>query len=116
MPGSVHEAVGQVFDEFEENGDRIMWMLANEHRVDGLAAVIARGRAIHRERVTAVFADRLTGTAQPSAGEWWVPSSWPPMPTSGSCFDVTSASDARPQKRWWSASSTACSPPTSTND
>ncbi len=58
-PRSVHEAVGQVFDEFEENGDRLMWMLANEHRVDGLAAVIARGRAIHRERVTSVFADRL---------------------------------------------------------
>lgn len=58
-PRSVHEAVGQVFDEFEEIGDRLMWMLANEHRVDGLAAVIARGRAIHRERVTSVFADRL---------------------------------------------------------
>ena len=40
---SVHEAVARVFDEFEENGDRLMWMLANEHRVDGLASVIATG-------------------------------------------------------------------------
>ncbi len=56
---SVPEVVGRVFDEFEENGDRLMWMLANEHRIDGLAAVVARGRAIHRERVEATFADRL---------------------------------------------------------
>lgn len=60
-PRSVHEAVVQVFDEFEEIGDRLMWMLANEHRVDGLAAVIAHGRSIHRERVMSAFADRLAG-------------------------------------------------------
>ncbi len=60
-PRSVPEVVSRVFDEFEENGDRIMWMVANEHRVDGLAKVIAGGRAIHRERVTAAFADRLAG-------------------------------------------------------
>ena len=61
VPRPVPEAVRRVFDEFEENGDRLMWLVANEHRVDGLATVIAGGRAIHRERVTAVFADRLAG-------------------------------------------------------
>ena len=61
VPRPVPEVVRRVFDEFEENGDRLTWLVANEHRIDGLATVIAGGRASHRERVTAAFADRLAG-------------------------------------------------------
>lgn len=48
-----------MFYDYEEIGDRVMWMLAHEHRIDGLAEVVARGRGHHRTWVDKSFAHQL---------------------------------------------------------
>jgi len=58
-PGSVSDAVSRLFDDYEEIGDRVIRMLAEEHRVPGFAAVAEVGRARHREWVEAAFAEQL---------------------------------------------------------
>lgn len=52
-------AVAQLFDDYEEIGDRVMRMLAEEHRTPGFAEVAAHGREMHRQWVEAAFATRL---------------------------------------------------------
>ncbi len=59
-PRSVHEAVGQVFDDYEVIGDRVLLMLGEEHRIADFAAGAAEGRARHRAWVEAAFAESLT--------------------------------------------------------
>lgn len=58
-PRSIAEAVTQLFDDYEEIGDRVIRMLAEEHRVSGFAEVAAEGRAMHRQWVEAAFAGQL---------------------------------------------------------
>lgn len=57
---TVHEAVSRLFDDYEEIGDRVMQMLANEHRIAGFAEAAAHGRQMHRQWVEAAFADQFT--------------------------------------------------------
>lgn len=53
------EAVASLFDDYEEIGDRVVRMLAEEHRIAGFAEVAATGRRMHRRWVESAFADRL---------------------------------------------------------
>lgn len=55
----VADAVTRLFDDYEQIGDRVVRMLADEHRVPGFADVAAHGREMHRQWVQAAFADRL---------------------------------------------------------
>ena len=59
-PRSVGQAVTRSFDDYEEIGDRVIRMLAEEHRIPGLAEVAAVGRTMHRAWVEAAFAAQLT--------------------------------------------------------
>jgi AcrR family transcriptional regulator len=61
LPQSVGEAVATLFDDYEVIGDRVIGMLAEEHRIPGLAEVAAEGRTRHRAWVEAALADELGG-------------------------------------------------------
>lgn len=58
---TVEDAVRQVFDDYENIGDRVVRMLAEEHRIAGFAEVAAGGRERHREWLAAAFAGELAG-------------------------------------------------------
>jgi len=58
-PPSVHEAITQLLDDYEESGDRVIRMRAEEHRIPGLAQVAQEGRSGHRSWVSASFAPQL---------------------------------------------------------
>lgn len=58
-------AVRVLVDHYEEHGDRVLKMLAEEHRVPGLAEIASRGRAVHREWCGRVFAGALNELAEP---------------------------------------------------
>jgi len=58
-PRSVGEGVTRLFDDYEEIGERVIGMLAEEHRIPGLEAVAAAGRENHRAWVEAAFAEPL---------------------------------------------------------
>lgn len=60
-PASIEDAVRQVFDDYEGIGDRVVRMLADEHRVPGFAEVAAEGRERHRAWLAAAFARQLAG-------------------------------------------------------
>jgi AcrR family transcriptional regulator len=60
---SVVPAVRTLFDDYETVGDRVVRMLADEHRVPGFAEVARTGRADHRQWVEASFAPQLAGLA-----------------------------------------------------
>ena len=59
LPGGAREAVARIVADYEAIGDRVVAMLAEEHRVPGLDAVVAEGRRRHREWVDGVFVDGL---------------------------------------------------------
>jgi len=59
-PRSIHDAVERLVDDYEEIGDRVILVLAEEHRIVAFAAVAAEGRERHRQWVSAVFADELS--------------------------------------------------------
>ena len=61
LPRSTAEAVTTLFDDYEVIGDRVIGMLAEEHRIPGLALVAAEGRERHRAWVEAAFAIQLAG-------------------------------------------------------
>ena len=61
MPQSTAEAVARLFDDYEVIGDRVVGMLAEEHRIPGLELVAAEGRERHRAWVEAAFATQLAG-------------------------------------------------------
>ncbi len=63
MPESVGAAVRGLFDDYEAIGDRIIGILADEHRVAGFAEVTALGRQGHRHWVERVFAPYLPPAA-----------------------------------------------------
>ena len=56
---TVAEGVTALFDDYEEIGDRVIRLLAEEHRVAGFADVAERGREMHRRWVQAGFAPQL---------------------------------------------------------
>lgn len=58
-PRTVREAVDQVFDDYERIGDRVLAMLAEEHRVAEFGAAASEGRARHRAWVEGAFAEPL---------------------------------------------------------
>ena len=56
VPTSPREAVAQLFDDYEEIGDRVVLLLAEEARVPDFADVAEHGRSQHRRWVEASFA------------------------------------------------------------
>lgn len=64
VPGDVAGAVTVLVDHYEELGDAVIRMLAEEQRVPALTPIIDRGRTFHRRWCARVFApalDRCTG-------------------------------------------------------
>ena len=57
--GDVEGAVRVLLDHYEELGDRVLKMLAEEDRVPGLREIADGGRAVHREWCARVFAPAL---------------------------------------------------------
>jgi AcrR family transcriptional regulator len=57
--GDVPRAVRVLVDHYEEMGEHVLRLLAEEPRVPGLAPVVAQGRAVHREWCSRVFAPAL---------------------------------------------------------
>ncbi|HEY7935004.1 MAG TPA: helix-turn-helix domain-containing protein [Solirubrobacteraceae bacterium] len=58
--GDVAAAVHVLVNSYEATGDRMLRVLAEEQRVPGLAVIVDRGRALHRDWCTRVFAVALT--------------------------------------------------------
>jgi AcrR family transcriptional regulator len=54
---TVADNVTLLFDDYEEIGDRVIRMLADEHRIPEFAEGARHGRRSHRRWVTASFAD-----------------------------------------------------------
>lgn len=52
---SIRDAVSTLFDDYEEIGDRVVRMLAEEHRIPGFAEVASAGREMHRAWVEGTF-------------------------------------------------------------
>ncbi len=59
--GDVIGAVHVLADHYEEYGDRVIKMLAEEERVPGLRQIADGGRALHRQWCTQVLAPALAG-------------------------------------------------------
>lgn len=57
--GDVAGAVRVLVDHYEELGEQVLRLLAEEPRVPGLAPVVAQGRAVHRDWCARVFAPAL---------------------------------------------------------
>jgi AcrR family transcriptional regulator len=55
------EAVAQLVEHYEQMGDRVLRMLAEETRVPGLQPIADRGRVAHRQWCEQVFAASLAG-------------------------------------------------------
>lgn len=62
-------AVTALFDDYESIGDRVIRMLAEEHRVPGFAEVAATGREMHRRWVESGFAPALRAHPARRRGE-----------------------------------------------
>jgi AcrR family transcriptional regulator len=58
--GAVHVLV----DHYEEMGDRVIRLLAEEERVPALSEILERGRTLHREWCARVFEPALAGLAR----------------------------------------------------
>lgn len=56
---SVKEVVRRLFDDYEEIGDRVIRVLAAEHRIAAFAEIARSGRVRHRTWVKAAFARYL---------------------------------------------------------
>ncbi len=67
LVGDVGDAVRVLLDHYDEHGDRVLSLLALEHRSPTAAEVLAQGRLLHRawcERVFAPALARLDGAAR----------------------------------------------------
>lgn len=62
--GSIAAIIARLYDDYEEIGDRVIRMLADEFRIPGFSDATAIGRNKHREWVMAAFAEQLA--AQPA--------------------------------------------------
>ena len=61
--GDAPGAVRVLVDHYEEMGDRVLRLLAEEERTPGVRDVLDRGRALHREWCARVFAPALEARA-----------------------------------------------------
>lgn len=59
--GDAATAIRVLLDSYEATGERMLGVLAEERRVQSLAVIADRGRALHREWCSRVFAPALTG-------------------------------------------------------
>jgi AcrR family transcriptional regulator len=59
MPGDPARAVGVLVEHYEVFGDRVLKMLAEEERLPALKAIVDRGRQLHRDWCSRVFAPAL---------------------------------------------------------
>jgi AcrR family transcriptional regulator len=59
VPGDVTRAVSVLIDHYEELGDRVVKMLAEEQRVPALTPIVDRGRELHRAWCARMFAQAL---------------------------------------------------------
>jgi AcrR family transcriptional regulator len=57
--GDIEAAVRVLVDHYEELGDRVLKLLAEEDRVPGLRVIADRGRTLHREWCARVFGPAL---------------------------------------------------------
>ena len=57
--GEVSAAVAGLVDHYEEMGDRVLKMLAEEPHVPGLAAIVEQGREVHSQWCARVFSPWL---------------------------------------------------------
>lgn len=64
--GDVPGAVAVLVGHYEATGDRVLRMLAEEQRDEGLRAVADNGRRMHREWCARVFAPALEGLTGPA--------------------------------------------------
>ena len=58
--GDVREAVRVIVDHYEERGDQVLLMLAQESHEELMRRITERGRALHRAWVVEVFGPYLT--------------------------------------------------------
>jgi len=58
-PRNEADSVRRIHDDYELIGDRVLRMLADEHRIAGFAEAAAEGRTRHREWVRVSFAAQL---------------------------------------------------------
>jgi AcrR family transcriptional regulator len=63
--GDVRAAVGVLVDHYEEMGDRVVRMLAEESRMPGLGPIVDQGREVHRQWCARVFAPALDRRPEP---------------------------------------------------
>jgi AcrR family transcriptional regulator len=59
--GDVPAAVAVLVEHYEETGERVLKLLAEEARVASLSEIVDRGRALHRDWCARVFAPALSG-------------------------------------------------------
>jgi AcrR family transcriptional regulator len=59
--GDAAAAIRVLLDSYETTGERMLGVLGEERRVQSLATIADRGRALHREWCDRVFAPALTG-------------------------------------------------------
>jgi AcrR family transcriptional regulator len=59
--GEPEEIIGTLFDHYEEFGDRLLWMLAQEDRVPTLGVLANAGRSYHLEWCKRAFEPALRG-------------------------------------------------------
>jgi len=67
--GDTAGAARTIVDHYELRGDRVMRMLEEERLDQRIAALVARGRRMHREWVRQVFAPQLAAAADSAALE-----------------------------------------------
>ncbi len=60
-PGDLDGAIRILVGHYEETGDRVLKLLAEEERVPALREIADRGRALHRRWCARVFAPALDG-------------------------------------------------------
>lgn len=61
--GDADGAVRVLVDHYEELGDRVLAMLADEQRIPAVTAIVAEGRMVHRDWCARVFEPWLAGLA-----------------------------------------------------
>ncbi|MBF6595321.1 MAG: helix-turn-helix transcriptional regulator [Thermaceae bacterium] len=59
LPGDVRSAVGNLLEHYELWGDRVLRLLAQEHRVPAIRAITDQGRAVHWRWVEQTFGPLL---------------------------------------------------------
>lgn len=59
--GDVAVAVRVLVEHYEQTGERVLRMLAEQSRIPTLAAIVDSGRALHRQWCARVFAPALAG-------------------------------------------------------